>query len=670
MEKGVAFFEKAETRGAGAFGAQFENLAMSDMTRMGHAFRLIQQDPTACSLAETMVAAKIGPVPERIVGKRDFLPAAFLELGARRARAVCKIDTEGVDHEGQPGEWVGTGFLVGKNLLLTNHHVVNSIETARSALCVFNYQVAPGDESEETQAFRLAPDELFVTSPLKGGLDYTFVWIDSSANVQYGAIPLTRSAFTVHPGDRANLVQHPDGRKKEVALHDNEVLQDTGLLLHYATDTEGGSSGSPVFNNRWELIALHHASANNTDGLTLGDKTTKPQFLNEGIKLSAIAADLERRSQADGDPGAGRVLRSFDGVDSLFGFFGALGRRSGKPEGSSLERLVAAYSGEPEDIDVGFWNVEWFTNRYEEKLDAVATVVADLNLDVWALSESSPDAAKALVAKLKDRFGLEFDCAFSEPQASAGKQSTTVLWNTATVAGERREWPKEIDGWFRVRSEQFTGLDLEAVHGKVFDRYPGLFFFSSKGALNGFDFHLVPLHLKAMGEGSLRRSMASKILAAAVKKMAGGGADEDWVIGGDFNAEIATGDFRDLVGALVPVSGEDEEQGAFTYLKSPKSLIDHVYLSPNLSRTFGPDDFYIVARDREIPSYVRQVSDHRPVLVRFSRRGTGVGPSQTLPASLAAALKLRRTSRKAGGTTSASKTKRAPGKAAKRRTRR
>jgi len=645
----AAFFEKAQVGMAKDFGAGFKHLAMSDVTRIGHEFRLFQQDPTAEALE-----AKAGPIPERVIGKRNFLPASFLASGAERARAVCKIQTDGTDYSGSPGSWAGTGFLVSPNLLLTNHHVLNSIETARAAVCMFNYETsASGETDEETQTFRLQPDELFVTSPLQGGLDYTFVWIESAAAERQGYVRMRRSAFTIHPGDQANVIQHPDGRKKEIAIHDNEALQDTGLLLHFATDTEGGSSGSPVFNNRWDLIALHHASTANDSNLTLPDGT-KPDFLNEGIKLSAIAADLEVRNQSGMDTPAGRVLRAFEGVDSLFGFFGSLGRSSGKEGANSIERLVNVYSGEPDDVDVGFWNIEWFAKRYQEKLDAVATLVADLNLDIWSLAESSPEATRALVAKLDERFSLKYECAFSEPDAASGKQSTTVLWNTATVKGERRDWPREIDAWFGVRSEQFQGLDLEAVHGKVFDRYPGLFYFETKNAKNGLGFHLVPLHLKAMDEGSLRRRMASKILASAVKKMVIAGADEDWVIGGDFNAEMATGDFQDLGGSLFPVSGEDEDQGAFTYLKSPRSLIDHIYLSANLCRTFGPNDFFIVARDHDIPDYVKRVSDHRPVLVRLSR-GTGGGPSTPPPASLVSALGLhlsganRHTPRKAEG---------------------
>ena len=208
-----------------------------------------------------------------------------------------------------------------------------------------------------------------------------------------------RSAFTVHPGDYANIVQHANGRPKELVLQGNQVLQDTGLLMHYLSDTEGGSSGSPVFNNRWELIALHHASRHNAEKLTLQSGLPPSAFVNEGIKLSAIAADLERRAQP-GDAQALTVLENFEGVDSLMGFFGGLGRKASG--GADLERLTAVYSGENEDIDVGFWNIEWLTNRGDEVLGSVAGVVADLNMDIWVLAGATRGAAESIVTELRE----------------------------------------------------------------------------------------------------------------------------------------------------------------------------------------------------------------------------------------------------------------------------
>jgi hypothetical protein len=48
--------------------------------------------------------------------------------------------------------------------------------------------------------------------------------------------------------------------------------------VDYEVDTEPGSSGSPVFNNRWELVALH-------------SRAGKGQF-NQGVAVTAIVDDL------------------------------------------------------------------------------------------------------------------------------------------------------------------------------------------------------------------------------------------------------------------------------------------------------------------------------------------------------------------------------------------
>ena len=63
-------------------------------------------------------------------------------------------------------------------------------------------------------------------------------------------------------GDRVIIVQHPKGRHQQIVLNNNRVINN-GLyknFLRYTADSDYGSSGSPVFNTKWELVALHHAA--------------------------------------------------------------------------------------------------------------------------------------------------------------------------------------------------------------------------------------------------------------------------------------------------------------------------------------------------------------------------------------------------------------------------
>lgn len=60
-------------------------------------------------------------------------------------------------------------------------------------------------------------------------------------------------------GDCLSIIQHPGGELKQLALRENELVDVLEFHLHYLTDTGRGSSGSPVFNDQWEVVALHHS---------------------------------------------------------------------------------------------------------------------------------------------------------------------------------------------------------------------------------------------------------------------------------------------------------------------------------------------------------------------------------------------------------------------------
>ena len=61
-------------------------------------------------------------------------------------------------------------------------------------------------------------------------------------------------------------------------------------FIHYSTDTMPGSSGSPVFNDEWMVVSLHHSG--------VPDPNKPGQFIsNEGIRISSIMEFvMEQRS--------------------------------------------------------------------------------------------------------------------------------------------------------------------------------------------------------------------------------------------------------------------------------------------------------------------------------------------------------------------------------------
>ena len=57
---------------------------------------------------------------------------------------------------------------------------------------------------------------------------------------------------------RVNIIQHPKGRYKEIVFRDNQVRAVEPPLVQYITDTDYGSSGSPVLDDWFNVVALHN----------------------------------------------------------------------------------------------------------------------------------------------------------------------------------------------------------------------------------------------------------------------------------------------------------------------------------------------------------------------------------------------------------------------------
>ena len=63
-----------------------------------------------------------------------------------------------------------------------------------------------------------------------------------------------------------------------------------GKWRHYRAPTEGGSSGSPVFNQDWELLGLHHSGGK--DMAKLNGKEGR-YAANEGIWIEALRKGID-----------------------------------------------------------------------------------------------------------------------------------------------------------------------------------------------------------------------------------------------------------------------------------------------------------------------------------------------------------------------------------------
>jgi len=202
-----------------------------------------------------------------------FLPISFLEVGLQRARSVVLVKTLA---------GTGTGLLTQNDLLITNHHVIPDAKAASETRVWFDYQNTADGRERSVSEFTLQPEHAFATSPAD---DWTAVQIDGNPSARWEGLELGDASVGVN--DFVNIVQHPGGLQKQIALYHNAVAYVDETRVQYLTDTMPGSSGSPVFDSQWRVVALHHSG-----GWIPEPGTQRVFFRNEGIHVRALRRGL------------------------------------------------------------------------------------------------------------------------------------------------------------------------------------------------------------------------------------------------------------------------------------------------------------------------------------------------------------------------------------------
>ncbi len=205
---------------------------------------------------------------------------SFLHMGIEKSKAVARVALA----DGRRG----TGFLVGNNYLVTNHHVLASKDVAATAAAQFRVEKAPEGGDYEPDSYPLAPDKFWKTSPKDdaGGDDWTVVAVDGNPRAKYGSLYLSRAEPKVK--DEVIIIQHPSGGPKKIALSHNIVAFVDAKRVQYLTDTEEGSSGSPVFDAEWRVVALHHKG-----GLLREPGSASVYKRNQGIHVNVLVDALQ-----------------------------------------------------------------------------------------------------------------------------------------------------------------------------------------------------------------------------------------------------------------------------------------------------------------------------------------------------------------------------------------
>src|SRR5262245_892299 len=255
------------------------------LRREGGGLRL--SDAAARANLRDVDAIRADPALEKVLGQDGFKTLEWYRTGLDRCRAIARIET-------LSGQAMGTGWLLdacaffggrraGQTLLLTNAHVISPKGSQRMAPLAPAHARANFCVTETVSKV----GEVVWTSPVPE-LDATIVTLASPPQGVAGLAAAADPPTMADPSGRAPrlyVIGYPGGRNLEFSLQDNVMLACNERLVHYRTPTEGGSSGSPVFEEQeWTVVALHHAGGR--DMPRLDGKGTYEA--NEGIEIHAI----------------------------------------------------------------------------------------------------------------------------------------------------------------------------------------------------------------------------------------------------------------------------------------------------------------------------------------------------------------------------------------------
>jgi hypothetical protein len=231
-------------------------------------------------------------LPEQSDLERLELEPLFLDVNLWREQLgiiesqVCRVEIK--------SRAVGTGFLLGPDLLLTASHVIEAVvdQKQRPGDVIFRFDYKKLNHGATVQSgtlYGLAEKEWLVD--YSGSGSYNSI-VDPNKEslgpdeLHYALLRLARPAGAEQiGGDRAEpsaparrwiaiprhvnlrrgqalfILQHPEGLPLQVAFGSNGVVgfDKGGTRIFHNVNTLGGSSGSPCFDERWQLVAMHIA---------------------------------------------------------------------------------------------------------------------------------------------------------------------------------------------------------------------------------------------------------------------------------------------------------------------------------------------------------------------------------------------------------------------------
>jgi V8-like Glu-specific endopeptidase len=240
---------------------------------------------------------------------------AFIQRAQDTARSIAQLTVPRIFDgvlDGKNG--YGTGWIIAPGILITNHHVIDARDRRSPPEGLGEQPAKPADFEAQAQRITARFDyhvEQVHSTYLEcqnakllaanQQLDYAVVELEQTDKIaDRKPMALVPSQLPLTRGMRVNIVQHPKGGPLRYAIRNNFFVRpaDKPAFLFYQTDTEPGASGSPVCNDDWQVVALHHASIKvppeRVPQEVLGGEPITVTLLNEAIQMHDILNDLPK----------------------------------------------------------------------------------------------------------------------------------------------------------------------------------------------------------------------------------------------------------------------------------------------------------------------------------------------------------------------------------------
>jgi endonuclease/exonuclease/phosphatase family metal-dependent hydrolase len=285
----------------------------------------------------------------------------------------------------------------------------------------------------------------------------------------------------------------------------------------------------------------------------------------------------------------------------------------------STAMALVSPRGTENTLEVATWNLKEFPYAGQATIDTAAILIRDLQLDIIGLNEITDTLAfDSLLARLPG-------------------------WNGTYAPSYAGAYMKEA---IIYRTDQIQLSNIETLFWNMTYEFPRPLlkaYVQAHLQSGNFDFYLIVLHLKAGNEDAdiSRRIAAMNRLKDYLDQYVPIASDHDWVIIGDYNDNaddpLASNIFRNFLDdtthyrlLTLPLVGNPY----WASYPPLNSLIDHIIVTTDCLWEYGVSGQTITIRvGDEYPRYSSIISDHRPVMSRFSQMQSDVTEHVNTPSN-------------------------------------